>query len=59
MGKTEDPRGFLRTSDIRLIIEHDIEPHIDRAIELINRTNQLNFTKRRLPEDIEAARLEL
>ena len=59
MGKTEDPRGFLRTSDIRVIIEHDIEPHIDRAIELINRTNQLNFTKRRLPEDIEAARLEL
>ncbi len=50
---------FLRTSDIRVSIEHDLEPHIDRAIELINRTNQLNFTKTRLPEDIEAARKEL
>jgi hypothetical protein len=47
---------FLRASDIRVTIDHAIEAHIDRAIELINRTNQLNFTKARLPEDIEAAR---
>ena len=33
--------------------------HIDRAIELINRTNQLNFTKRRLPENIVEARRAL
>lgn len=59
LNKAEDPRVFLRTSNIRVIIEHDVEPHLDRAIELINRTNQLNFTKRRLPEDLEAARLEL
>ena len=48
--------AFLRTSRIRVRIERDIEAQIDRAIELINRTNQLNFTKRRLPEEPRAAR---
>lgn len=47
---------FLRSSDIRVYIEYDVESHIDRAVELINRTNQLNFTKLRLPEQPEAAR---
>jgi FkbH-like protein len=47
---------FLRGCDIRLCIEYDVAAHMDRAIELINRTNQLNFTKRRLPEDIQEAR---
>jgi FkbH-like protein len=51
-----DPVQFLRDSEIEARIETDIEPHIDRFIELINRTNQLNFTKQRLPEDAEAAR---
>jgi FkbH-like protein len=50
---------FLRASKIRVRIERDVETHIDRAIELINRTNQLNFTKRRLPEAQEAARAAL
>ena len=54
-----DNSDFLRGSNIRISIEHDLEPHIDRAIELINRTNQLNFTKNRLPEEIDAARTEL
>lgn len=54
-----DTTEFLRTSNIRISIEHDLEPHYDRAIELINRTNQLNFTKIRLPENIEEARDEL
>jgi FkbH-like protein len=53
-----DLTGFLRDSAIEVEIETDVEPHLDRFIELINRTNQLNFTKRRLPEDIEAARAE-
>src|SRR4051794_17079049 len=46
---------FLRTSNIRITIERDIEANFDRVVELINRTNQLNYTKRRLntPEDIE------
>jgi FkbH-like protein len=54
-----DNTAFLRESNIRVSIEHDLEPHLDRAIELINRTNQLNFTKNRLPEDQDAARAEL
>ena len=54
-----DVADFLRSSEIRVVIDHDIEANLDRAIELINRTNQMNFTKRRLPEDIHEARKEL
>ena len=57
-----DTTAFLRESGIIVSIEHDLAPHIDRAIELINRTNQLNFTKNRLkedPDDPEVARAEL
>ena len=50
---------FLRASGITVEIEHDVESHIDRAIELVNRTNQLNFIKARLPEDPEQARAAL
>jgi FkbH-like protein len=50
---------FLRASGIRLRIENDVEAHLDRAIELINRTNQLNFLKRRLPEQPDLARAKL
>ena len=50
---------FLKSSNIRVRIDIDVEAHLDRAIELINRTNQLNFIKRRLPEDREAARRAL
>jgi FkbH-like protein len=50
---------FLRGSNIRVRIERDIEKHIDRAVELVNRTNQLNFTKLRLPEDPAEARRAL
>ncbi|MBV1835460.1 hypothetical protein [Novacetimonas pomaceti] len=59
MVQASDPVDFLRDSDIRIIIDHNVEANIDRAIELINRTNQLNFTKNRLPEDIETARNSL
>ncbi|MGJ4952587.1 HAD-IIIC family phosphatase [Bradyrhizobium sp. HKCCYLS20291] len=55
-GSNED---FLRHCDVRVFIDYDIDLNIDRAIELINRTNQLNFTKRRLPDDLEKARKEL
>ncbi len=54
-----DLTAFLRESRIEVEIETDVEPHIDRFIELINRTNQLNFTKQRLPEEAEAARREV
>ncbi len=59
MAVSGDNVGFLRQSGIRVAIEYDVLTHIDRAIELINRTNQLNFTKRRLPDDTEAARAAL
>jgi FkbH-like protein len=42
--------AFLRSCNIRIEIEHDVTKHVDRAIELINRTNNLNFTKIRLDE---------
>ncbi len=54
-----DNTDFLRESRIVVRLEHDPELHMDRAIELINRTNQLNYTKARLPEDRPAARAEL
>ncbi len=54
-----DTADFLRASGIRVSIEHDLGPHIARAVELINRTNQLNFTKSRLPEDGAAAAAQL
>jgi FkbH-like protein len=46
---------FLRASGIRVRIDYDIEKNFDRVVELINRTNQLNYTKERLntPEEIE------
>ena len=45
-----DNTEFLRSCNIQVEIERDIEANIDRALELIKRTNQLNFTKKRLPE---------
>ncbi len=54
-----DTSDFLRASGIVVRLEHEPELHLDRAIELINRTNQLNYTKTRLPEDPEAARAAL
>ena len=47
---TDGVEDFLRSCDIRVTIDYEIEANIDRAVELINRTNQLNFTKSRLPE---------
>ena len=49
-----DNVAFLRSCEVRVFIDYDVETHIDRAIELVNRTNQLNYTKRRLPEDLPA-----
>jgi FkbH-like protein len=54
-----DGAQFLRGSEISVQFEYDVGAHAERAIELINRTNQLNFTKTRLPEDPGAARREL
>ena len=54
-----DVTVFLRESSIEVETDFDIVPYIDRVIELINRTNQLNFTKKRLPTDMDEARAEL
>lgn len=54
-----DATDFLRASNITVEIDFDLTRHADRAIELINRTNQLNFCKRRLPEDQDEARAAL
>ena len=56
VGNNED---FLRTCNIMISIDLDVEKNIDRAVELINRTNQLNFTKLRLPEEPGEARIAL
>jgi len=55
-GASED--DFLRQSGIKVFIDYDLEGNVDRCVELINRTNQLNFTKRRLSPDTEQAKRE-
>ena len=45
---------FLRNSEIQIAVKKDCEAHIDRIYKLIQRTNQLNFTKNRVEkEDLE------
>lgn len=46
--KTTDNISFLRSCDIHVDIKHDCINESDRILELINRTNQLNFTKKRI-----------
>lgn len=52
---------FLRASGIRVEIDYDVDANFDRVVELINRTNQLNYTKKRLetPEALEEFRTQL
>ena len=57
--RADDNTEFLRNSGIEVEIDMDVEKHYPRIVELINRTNQLNFTKVRLPEDETAAVDEL
>lgn len=53
-----DNLDFLRNSDIRISFHHELGDEFPRLHDLVNRTNQLNFTKNRWPED-EAQALEL
>jgi len=49
-----DNLEFLYDSDTRVEIKQDCLAHLDRIYELVNRTNQLNFTKlRSTKEEIE------
>ena len=45
--QASDNIEFLYNSDTRVEIKHDCLAHIDRIYELVNRTNQLNYTKLR------------
>ena len=49
---------FLRQSGIRIKIITDIENHMDRVYEILNRTNQLNYTKIRANTSKERADFE-
>jgi FkbH-like protein len=46
-----DNEQFLRDCQIRISFHTDIEAQFPRIHDLVNRTNQLNFTKNRWPED--------
>jgi FkbH-like protein len=52
---TDSNEAFLRTCNIRVMIDHDVDRNFDRVVELINRTNQLNYTKARLNTETEIA----
>ena len=51
-----DNLSFLKSSGVRISFHHDVLAQFPRIHDLVNRTNQLNFTKQRWPEDEEAAR---
>ncbi|HEX4294285.1 MAG TPA: hypothetical protein VHZ29_09135 [Rhizomicrobium sp.] len=53
--------AFLRASHVKVEIGYDVEKDFDRVVELVNRANQLNYTKRRLdtPESIDTFRARL
>lgn len=53
-----DNLSFLRDSDIKISFHNNVEEEFKRIHELVNRTNQLNFTKKRWPEDINEAYTE-
>ena len=54
----EAPGEFLRECRIRISYHFDIEQNFDRIHDMVNRTNQLNFTKQRWNEDAKIARGE-
>jgi FkbH-like protein len=60
-GSTLSNEEFLRASNIRVTIDYDVAANFDRVVELINRTNQLNYTKNRLEsaDEIEQFRQSL
>lgn len=56
--KAEQPKDFLRDCQIEVSFHFDIANQFDRIHDMVNRTNQLNFTKQRWNEDLETARAE-
>lgn len=54
-GQSESNQLFLEQSNIRIIIEKKCDKEIERIYELISRTNQLNYTKKRITiEELES-----
>lgn len=51
-----DNTEFLHNSRVRISFHDDILENFPRIHDLVNRTNQLNFTKQRWPEDEAEAR---
>lgn len=49
--------AFLKESNIKVTMETDCLPKLERIAELIQRTNQLNFTKKRISKEETAALL--
>lgn len=47
VGNNED---FLNSCNIQVSVNNECKQHIQRIVELISRTNQLNFTKKRITE---------
>lgn len=47
----ESNEKFLYDSNIQCLIQYDCINNLERIYELINRTNQLNFTKKRIEKD--------
>jgi len=45
-----DNSEFLYSSGIKIAFIDDLKPNFDRILELINRTNQINYTKLRLSD---------
>lgn len=49
--KCSSNEAFLSQSNIQVFLEEECEKHIDRIEELVQRTNQLNYTKKRWTKD--------
>lgn len=50
---------FLRQSDIQIKLITDLDDQMERVYELLNRTNQLNYTKKRANTDAQKAELDV
>ena len=56
IARASDPGEYLRSCGIKVSFHYDIDSQFDRVHDLVNRTNQLNFTKARWKENIDEAR---
>ncbi|WP_133406244.1 HAD-IIIC family phosphatase [Parashewanella tropica] len=49
---------FLMESEIKVCIDYKCEEHMDRIVELVNRSNQLNYTKKRILTDFDKSKFQ-